>query len=744
MRVVGGDHPIADAALKVTGGLAYATDLELPGMLHAKLVLSPVAHGRVVAVDAGEALALPGVVAVFSHKDAPDTRYSRYRILPGQETADDETLLAATARFAGDRVAAVVAEDARTAVAAAHLVRVDYEELPVLLAPEESLRVGAAPIHPGGNLVHEYEVSAGDEVPVQPDEVVLTTSVSTPRIHHAALEPHACIADYDASGKLTIWSATQSVFGARMVVANLFGLPYNRVRVVKVPMGGSFGGKQEFILEPVAAFLAMRLGRPVRLAFDRQECIYATMVRGATSTRLTLRAGADGVLKGVDADTLFDAGGYASSSPDYAEMMAHKLLRLYRVPQYRHHGRVAYTTTPVAGGARAYGAPEIFAAMEIALDLLARDLRVDPVDLRLRNLVRPHDVDPLSGLSLGDARATECLLRGAEAFGWKERVALPPGRGRYRIGVGVACGAHKNGILSPGFPDFSTMTLRMNEDGSMALGATLHEVGCGSLTAMRLIIAEELGVDPESVSVSEADSELTPYDFGCLGSRVTYVCGAAAQRTAIALKERLVEAAAAVLHRRPEEFRAGDGYVGALSGPPARLSYGDIVTAAKTRLGEDVLVQYTLQASSNPGAYSAQFAEVVVDRWTGLTRVTDFLAVGDVGQAINRKMVEGQYQGAVQMGIGYALFEEIGLDEAGRPAPAGFKHYHLVNAPDMPEVKVLLVEHPGDDGPYGAKSVGEIATVPAAPAVVNAVNRALETALTHLPLSPERVLAALT
>jgi xanthine dehydrogenase molybdenum-binding subunit len=742
MRVVGGDHPIADAALKVTGGLTYATDLVLPGMLHAKLVLSPVAHARVARVDAGEALALPGVVAVFSHEDAPATRYSRYRIMPGQETVDDETLFAATARFAGDRVAAIVAEDARTAAAASQLVRVEYEELPVLLAPEESLRDGAAPIHPGGNLAHAYDVRTGDEVPAQRDDLVFTATVSTPRIHHAALEPHACIADCDAGGKLTIWSATQSVFGARMVVADLLGLPYNRVRVVKVPMGGSFGGKQEFILEPVAAFLALRLGRPVRLAFDRQECIYATMIRGATSTRLTLTVGADGVLKGVDADTVFDAGGYASSSPDYAEMMAHKLLRLYRVPQYRHHGRVAYTTTPVAGGARAYGAPEICAAMEIALDQAARQLAIDPVELRLRNLVRPHDLDPLSGLSLGDARIGDCLTRGAEAFGWGERVAVPPGRGRYRTGVGVACGAHKNGILSEGFPDFSTLTLKMNEDGSVALGATLHEVGCGSLTAMRLIVAEELGVDPEAVSVSEADSELTPYDFGCLGSRVTYVCGAAARHTAIALKERLAEAGAAVLHRRPEELRAGDGCVGTLTGPLVRLSYGDVVTAA-TRLGEDILVQHTHKASSNPGAYSAQFAEVVVDRWTGLTRVTDFLAVGDVGQAINRKMVEGQFQGAVQMGIGFALCEEIGLDGAGRPAPSGFKNYHLVNAPDMPDVRVLLVEHPGDDGPYGAKSVGEIATVPAAPAIVNAVNRALGTTLAQLPLTPERVLAAL-
>ena len=706
LRLVGGDHPIADAALKVKGELAYATDLERPGMLHAKLLLSPLAHARIRRIDASEALALPGVVAVFTHENAPATPYSRYKIVPGQDVPTDETLFAATARFAGDRVAAVVAEDARTAAAAAQLIDVEYEELPPLLTAEVALRHGAPSVHPGGNLVHEFEVDSGEETAPEPGDVVVTTSVSTPRIHHAALEPHACIADCDETGKLTIWSATQSVFGVRMVVADLLGLNEDEVRVVKAPMGGSFGGKQEFILEPVAAFLAQSLRRPVRLALDRMESIYASMIRGATSTRLSLTASADGALRAIEADTLFDAGGYASSSPDYAEMMAHKLLRLYRAPRYQHHGRVVYTTTPVAGGARAYGAPEICAAMEIAMDLLARETGADPVELRLRNLVQPGDVDPLSGLSLGDARVCECLLRGAEAFRWAERVAEKPGRGRYRRGVGVGCGAHKNGILSAGFPDFSEMTLTMHRDGSVALGASLHEVGCGSLTAMRLIVAEQLGIEPAAVAVPEADSDATPWDFGCLGSRVTYVCGAAAHHVARALKERLGEADATV---------------------PA----------------EGITVRYRHQATTNPGAYAVTFAEVVVDRWTGLTRVTDMLAVGDVGRAVNRQMVEGQFQGAAQMGIGFALCEEVGLDDAGLPAPAGFKNYHMVNAPDMPDVRVLLVEHEGDDGPYGAKSVGEIATVPTAPAVVNAVNRALGTTLTDLPLTPERILAAL-
>jgi CO/xanthine dehydrogenase Mo-binding subunit len=750
LRVVGKDHPIADAALKVTGGLRYGVDMQLPGMLHAKLLLSPVAHARITRIDVRRAQALPGVVAVFSYLDAPADTYSRYRIIPGQDSCpEDECLFTRTPRFVGDRVAAVVAERADIAAEAVRLIELEYDELPPLLTPRAALAEGAPAIHPGGNLLYEYDHATGQADGARED-VSVTLTATTPRVHHAAMEPHLCLAHQDENGKLTIWSPTQSVYGARTVVADLFGLTYSRVRVIKVPMGGSFGGKQEFILEPVTAFLALRTGRPVKLVLDREECIVATMVRPATESRITLSATRDGALVGVDVDTLLDAGAYATSSIGYAEMMAHKFTRLYRTPHYHHHGRVVYTTTPVGGGARAWGAPEILTPAEIAMDQLADALGADPVELRLKNLVQPFDVDPFIQMSLGDARVRECLQRGAEAFDWRRRHRTPNDDGRYRVGVGVACGAHKNGILVPDFPDFSTMTLKMNEDGGVVLVASLHEVGCGSLTAMKIIVAEELGIDQAQVTVTEADTDVTPYDFGCYGSRVTYVCGAAALAVAKQLRERLVQAGARLLDAPEEQLEARDGMVAPRAGSAAArdglqpVPYHVLVVAAKYSLRDDMSVHFTHQATSNPGAYSVQFAEVCVDCATGLVRVTDFLAVADVGQAINRLSVQGQYQGAVQMGIGYALCEEVRLDEAGRPAPGGFKNYHVVNAPDMPAVRVLLVEHEGDDGPYGAKSVGEIATVPTAAAVVNAVNHALGTALADLPLTPEKITAALS
>ena len=740
---VGAHLPNCDAAVKARGALLYGTDLRLAGMLFAKLVLSEIPHGIVAAVDTSRAEALLGVVRVFSCLDTPETPYSRYRLMPGQKYCpDDETLLSRHVRYVGDRVAAVVATSQAAANAAARLVTVSYDELPALLSPDESLTSDVC-LHPRGNLLHEYLFDHGEPPDDDPRALVTTTCTRTQRIHQAAMEPHVCLADWDGAENLTIWTPSQGVFGARTVVADLLGLAYNHVRVIKVPTGGSFGAKQEFILEPLAAYLAMQTGKPVRLALDRRQCIGATTVRPPTASTVRTAISPEGKLREMTIDTLFDAGAYATCSIDYAEAMAHKVTRLYRVPHYVHHGRVAYTTTPVTGGVRGWGAPEVISAVEIHLDLVARKLGVDPVALRLANLVQPYDVDQVTALSLGDARVRECLQRGAEAFGWQARRARPVADGPLRRGVGVACAAHKNAQTLADFIDHSTMTLKMNEDGSLALNASLHEVGSGVLGSMRLIVAEVLQVSPERVAVREADTDLTPYDFGTYGSRVTYVCGACARAVAELLKQQLLRAAGELLDVPATALVADHGRVSVAGDPSNGLSYAEVATTVKTRRGCDIIATYTHASPSNPGAYCVQFAEVEVDSETGRCRVSEVLAVGDVGQAINGAMVEGQFHGGVQMGIGYALSEDVVVDPAGRPCQSGFEDYRLATTLDVPQVRVLVIEHEADAGPFGAKSVGEVATVPTAAAVVNAVNHALGTSLTELPVTPARILAAL-
>ena len=740
-QYIGKTHPVPDALQKVTGSLVYGTDLTLPGMLHAHLLLSPHPHARVARIDTQKALAAPGVKAVFTHFNTPAKPNCRYRIIPNQKGCiDDESLFPPIVRCVGDRVAVVVATSARAAADAARLLEVEYELLPAALNADSALEPTAPAVHPQGNLLHSFDHACG--TPVDESWQVTSTEVSTQMLHHAAIEPHMCLAQCDASGKITLWSPCQSVYGARTVVADWLELPYNQVRVIKVPMGGSFGGKQEVIFEPLAAFLAQQLRQPVLLALNREACIQGTMVRPMQRSVLRSAVDATGRVRSLSVDTLLAAGPYASSSPDYCEAMGHKLTRLYRLDHYRHTARVAYTNTPVAGGMRGWGAPDIATCAEIHLDHIARALGADPVQLRESILVRPNETDRLSGRSLGDARVLECLQRGAQAFGWAKRSVQAPGHGRWRRAVGVACGAHKNGMLSDAFPESSSMTLKMNEDGSLNLIASVHEVGAGAQVMLRLVIAEVLGVPPERITVGEADTETTPFDFGCFGSRMTYVCGAAARDIASAMRARLLEEAAALWDVQADQLCAAQGTVASRDGARS-LTYGEVVQQVRLQRSSDMVVTQTYRGQSNPGSYSVQFAEVHVDTYTGRVQVTDFLCVVDIGFAINRGLVEGQCRGAVQAGIGSALSEEVTLDAQGRLTVHGLRDYHLINCVDMPKVDVLLIEHPGDDGPFGAKSVGEVATVPTAAAVVNAVNRALGTTLSTLPLIPERILQAL-
>jgi xanthine dehydrogenase molybdenum-binding subunit len=754
-KYIGQSFPVHDAGLKAVGTLRYGNDLSFTAMLHARLVLSTVPHGIVEHIDTSKALALPGVLAVFHCKNTPPRRFNRYRVLPGQEnTPADEVLFPEKVRFAGDRVAAVAATDPQTARKAAGLIEVTFQELPAFVTPEASLAAAnqtngnkIVPVHAGGNRLFSDENRIGDPPPAAPDDLITETETNTPRIHHAAMETHGCTALYDGD-KLTIYSGSQVVYGIRTVIADLLGMPYHKVRIIKVPVGGSFGGRQESIVEPVAAFMAVALKRPVKLTLDRAQTMVATMTRPSTRTRIRSNLSAEGRIKSVRADTLFDVGAYAGNALDYAGTISHCITRLYRVPCYRHRIDCVYTNTPVTGGARGWGTPELFAAVETHFFQAAAALGIDPVDLHLKNVVQPEDIDPGKGLSLGNVAVTDCIEQGAQSFDWRTRYAREPGSGRIRRGVGMACVAHKNGMRAGGSsPEHISMVMKMNEDGTCVLNTALQELGCGLCTAIGLIAAEILGVAPQQITVTEADTETSPYDFGTVGSRVTYNCGACAMETAGLLREKILAAAARIFGVHACEILSRDGWAWPQGQEKDRKPFSEIACLAKTRHDTDLLVSHTYCGLTNPGAYGAHFAEVSVDTLTGRVDVTDYLAVHDLGRIINRAMVEGQIQGCVQMGIGYALYEAVQIDANGRVENGTFREYHMVNACAMPHIRMILLEKGGDQGPFGAKSIGEAGTVAVAPAVVNAVNHALRgliaRPLQDLPLVPEKVIAAL-
>ena len=742
-KYVGNKFPIQDAGKKVTGELIYASDICFPGMLHVKLLLSPIAHGRIKHIDISEAEALSGVVKIFTYFNSSHRKFNRYRTAPGQKLCpEDEYLFTDKVRFIGDRIAAVVARSADIAKKATGMIRVEYEELPVMVTPAQSLIEGACFIHPGGNTLTDCELSFGEKKNNAFKSVIeIESHVTTQRIHHASIETHAYIARYEKD-TVTIWTPTQGIYGVRTVVGDLLDMPYNQVRVIKVPMGGSFGGKQEFIIEPVLAYIAKETNSTVKIHYSRREAIIAAMVRAHCDTIFRSTFTYDGVMINLQIDNKFDAGAYAGSSPDQGHAMMKKISRLYRVPYYKHQCKVIYTNTPLAGGMRGWGSPEIITPFEIHMDRVAKALDIDPVQLRLINLVEAGDIDPSTGLSLGNCRAKKCLELGAKAFDWRNKFkAIKPG-GRYLTGVGVACAAHKNGLYN-GFPDLSTMTIKMNEDGSVNLITSIHDVGCGTIRSMQIIVGEVLDIVPDDIVVTEGDTEITPYDCGSYGSRVTYVSGTAAYKVALSLKEKIIETAALILGMDNGTLELKDNGVGLIGHNKIEITFTDLSRVALMEHSIELITTVSHKSISNPGVYAVNFAEVEVDTKTGIVKIKDFLAVHDIGRIINGGMVEGQVEGGVQMAIGYALYEDLNINAQGMVVNDTFQKYNLINMPDMPKVRTIFIEDGGDDGPFGAKSLGEIAAVPGTAAIVNAVNNALGTELSDLPLSPNKILAAL-
>ena len=742
MRLVGVSHPIQDARGKATGRARYAADMSLPHMTHVAMVFSTIPHGYVTAVDGSEALAVEGVYGVFHCFNTPEYCFNRYRSQYSQTLPLEEPVFAKRVRFVGDRVAAVAARDMETARRAAALVKVTYEELPCALTFEEALE-GVNCLEGEEAVKDEFTVEVGE--PPRADGLVeVTACTELGRLHHAAMEPHVCVADYDSDlDELTLYSPNQSVHGVRTVVADMLEMPYNRVRVVKTTMGGSFGSKQEWTVEPVAAAVARRLRRPVKLVYDRAEVMRSIVCRGPMRAEMTMRFHTDGLLASVELELLSDAGAYIANSADYARTLVGKMFRCYRIPYGRAHIRLVSSNTPVSGSFRGWSSPEVALMLEHGMEKAARALDMDPVQLRLKNVLLPGDTDPKSGVPIEEIRTRECLLRGAERFRWAERrredAAFNASNDRFRRGTAVACAGHGN-TYYPRYNDFASAEMRMCEDGSVQVEVSIHDHGCGTGAAFQMIVAEALELPLDKVRLKEADTAHTPFDFGCYASRGIFVVGRAAQLCARSLREEILKAAAHKLETTPDRLYFEGPAVRSEDDPAVSLSYQEVAWYSLGTLCRELTAQAKHTVDSNPGVTGTHFAQVEVDTWTGLTRVLDYLAVHDVGQSINPEMCAAQIQGAAQMGCGAALREEIEISPKGQ-GTCSLSKYHLMNAADLPLIQVELIQDGrSQDGPYGAKSVGEVSFAPAAPAAAAAVNQALGSDLGRIPMTPDRIL----
>lgn len=742
MKYIGKSQPIHDAYSKSTGYLKYTGDIDLPGMLYACYIHSTIPHGRVIAVHAEKALALDGVVQVFDPFNTTKRKYNRYRCnyaqddLPNEERAFNDYV-----RFIGDRVGAVVATSMETARRAARMVVVEYEELPAALTFEEALAgkncCGSEPA-----IKDEFHTIVG----TAPDAAGLIEVCSfseIPRLHHAAMETHACVVDYDPyEQRLSIYCPTQSVHGIRTVVADYLEMPESRVRVIKATMGGSFGGKQEWYIEPSAALMAKTLGHPVKVVFSREESMLCACVRAAMRAELRSLFTPDGTLVSMHIDLLLDAGAYIANSQDYVRALAGKPFRCYRIPHMDYRARIVSSNTPVSGAYRGWSAPESAIFMEHHMDHAAAVLGMDPIALRLKNVVRSGECDGKNGVPFENVQLYESLSRGRERFDWnrkrKEDEQFNRMQTRYRRGVGVGCGGHNNTYF-PKFRDYAEARLTLNADGSVQALMTLHDHGCGTVTAMRMIIAEVLDVNEFDVTLHEGDTDYSPVDFGCFSSRSTFVLGKTAQDAANALKEMILDNAASLYKQTRCALYVRNGTVFSEENAAFSASYAEIAHQTMTVYRRNICVSVQFHNDTNPGVTGTHFAHVEVDTWTGFTRVLDYLAVQDIGQPINEGMCIAQIQGAVQMGCGAALREKLTIGKDGR-GTSSLSKYHLFLAPDLPDADVLLItDGKSADGPFGAKSIGEICYVPVAATVCSAVNCAIGGGLDVLPFDPDTI-----
>jgi len=747
--VVGQSVRRTDALEKVTGRARYLSDLELPGMAHARLLRSPFAHARIARLEVERARALPGVYAVLT---APD--FTWCDAFYGPALRDRPLLATDVVRYEGEPVVAVAAADEATAVEALDLVEVEYEEITAVTTLEEALAPGAPLVHtgeplaghfsdlatlkskPGTNICHQFDYTRGDvKAAFAGAALTLEDTYTFPRIQHYSMEPHGAAASWDDEGGLTVWASTQNPFSVRSELGKMFNLPASRIRIAVPLLGGGFGGKTYAKLEPLAAALARVARRPVRLLASVEDA-FRTVRR--CSARVTLRLGfqADGGLLAVDCVADFDVGAYADIAPRVIQKGTYTTTGPYRVANVLLHSNAVYTNTTPGGAFRGFGVPQIVWAVESMMDVAAHRLDRDPVDLRRQNLLAQGE-EFAPGDTPVDGKLEEGLSRLAEAIQWSQ--APPAGRAR---GLAVMMKASVA-------PSVSEAIVRLHADGSASVLCSTVEMGQGARTVMAQIAAEVLAIPLARVMVVPPDTSITPYDQTSSSSRSTTMVGRAVQEAAEDVVDQLRRIAARQLGVTTRGLAVVEG---AVVGGDKRVSYPDLLDFHFGMRGGELIGRGVVAPgrTAAPLGGSTPFwevamggAEISVDAATGAISVEACASVSDVGRCINPQQCEAQDEGAVMQGIGHSLYEEM-VYEGGQLLNADLAGYRVPRAADVPlRFDSQFVENGDGAGPFGAKGIGEGGLVPVSPAIGNALTRLTGVRLHELPLTPERVWRAL-
>jgi xanthine dehydrogenase molybdenum-binding subunit len=751
LKIIGSSPARMGGVERVVGKGVYGIDLMLKDQLHGAILRSQYAHAKIVSIDTSEAKKIPGVHAVVTAADAPNVRY-------GRSYFDRHILARDKVRFMGDPVAAVAAESLAVAKQALKKIKVVYEPLPVAIDPEEATKPEAPTLHEDmplpksipadaklKNICGHAVVHVGDaEKAMAEADVVVEEVYETKMIHPQYLEPRSAAGQMEPNGRLTVWANAQAPFPVRQEVAKTLGLPLNNVRVISAGLGGGFGGKGSGItsgaaIEPICGLLAIKAKRPVMIVLDKAEETISTTIRAGAKMYIKTGVKKDGTIVARTGKVFYDAGGYSGFGVQAGGRCTNMLGGWYLMPNCHIDGYTVYTNKQVCGPVRGPGGPQAAFAVESHMDSIAAKLGMDPVEFRLKNTPKPGDkivgVPKLRDVSLG-----ETIRIAKEKIGWG-KVKLEKNQG-----IGIATGSW---IESAG-PGGGAI-VKVNEDGSVTVHIGKIDMGTIPGFGIPMIVAEELGVPVEDVTVVNVDTDASPWDAGTVGSRGILVSGTASRLAAIDARNQIFKMAASQLEASPDDLEIVNKQIRVKGTPAKAVALATIATNAHNVIGEVIGRGYfdnvaagaeeKQRGSSQPFTAHACIVEVNPD--TGNVKILKYVAVHDIGQPIHKAAAEGQIEGAAAMSIGQALCEQVVFDNDGRTMNPSFVDYLMPTINMMPRIETILVSGYPGAGPYGAKGAGEIACVPPMAAIANAIYNATGVRITKLPLSPENVLRAL-
>lgn len=754
---VGKSVPRIDGRGMVTGQTKYVFDMAFSNMLVGKMIRSPHPHARIKSIDTSEAEKLPGVRAVITAQDTHAIKFgSNEYFFP--HTIDQMAIEAEKVRYVGDEIGAVAAVDEETADKALELIRVEYEILPAVVDVLEAMKPDAPQIHNSlNNIAVILPVNFGNpDRALKEADYIREDHFYAPAAHMAALEPHVCVGQWETfSNKVTLWSSSQAPFKCREALAKTLKMDLNDVRVIKLAVGGGFGGKLEMMPMDFASCLLSKKagGLPVKICNNREEEFMTSRRKHGMHYKLKSGVKKDGTLVAITGEVIADGGAYCSYGPTVLAAAIMRIFMVYKIQHFRVTGYRVYTNTPISGAMRGFGGVQAGFAIESHMDLLAQGIGMDPVEFRMKNITTPNMVT-INKMVLTTNGLKECIEKATDACDWKNK------RGKQKDicrGIGIGIAADVMGSKMYKSHESAGSIVKVEEDGSVYLFTGAADCGQGSNTALSQIACHELGVSYSRIKCKSGDTEITPFDTGSFASRVTFISGNATILAARDAKKQILSVVAEerelkddeldiiaeeVVHKTTKKiimsfdkalelcysFNYGRQIIG-------RGSYNPKTTPIDFRTGEGNV--------SGSYGFEAQIAEVEVNKKTGEVFVLKMWDAHDIGKAINPQSVEGQIEGSLVMGIGYTFLENLHFDKKGRPANGNFANYRLPRTMGLPEMNSILVETDDPEGPFGAKGMGEASLLPTSAAIANAIEDAIGVRIKELPITPDKIIKAL-